>query len=186
MIPLEDKQEIIRKHEGGMRVIELAREYGKSPSTIATILKNKDKITERGVAKQATRIMKQCPPVLEQVEKLLFIWVEEKQCAGDTVSKATICTKAKALHMDLLNQQPETSRAAEEFKASRGWFEKIKMRSEIYSMVRHGEAASSDLPATEDFTAEFLKIITAEGYLPEQVLNCDETGFFWKRMPKRT
>ncbi|KAJ7317859.1 hypothetical protein JRQ81_004021 [Phrynocephalus forsythii] len=60
------------------------------------------------------------------------------------------------------------------------------MRPGICSVVWHGEAASSDLPAAEEFATEFLETMTSEGYLLEQVFNCDETGLFWKWMPKRT
>ncbi|KAJ7345784.1 hypothetical protein JRQ81_001734 [Phrynocephalus forsythii] len=123
---------------------------------------------------------------MEKVEKLLLIWVGEKQHARDTVSEAMIWAKAKILHTDLLDQQPETPGPPEEFKVSRVWFEKFKVRSGIHSVVRHGEAANSDLPPAEDFTAEFLHTMSAQGYLPQQVFNCDDTGLFWKRMAKRT
>ncbi|CAH2247180.1 tigger transposable element-derived 1-like [Pelobates cultripes] len=158
MILLEDKKEIIRKHEGGMRLTDLAKEYGRSASTIGTILKMKEKITGRDAAKGVTRVSKQRRPVLEVVEKMLLLWIEQKQHAGDLVTKAIICEKAKALHANHLKQQPET----------------------------HGEAASSDVAAAEEFVTEFLEVIVSEGYLPQQVFNCNETGLFWKRMPKRT
>lgn len=35
------------------------------------------------------------------------------------------------------------------------------------------------------FAKLFQELMTEEGYLPEQVFNCDETGFFWKKMPRR-
>ncbi|CAH2306934.1 tigger transposable element-derived 1-like [Pelobates cultripes] len=185
MILLEDKKEIIRKHEGGMRLTDLAKEYGRSASTISTILKMKEKITGRNAAKRVTRVSKQRPPVLEEVEKLPLLWIEQKQRAGNSVTKAIICEKAKALHADLLKQQPGMSANAESFKASRGWLERFKSRSGIHSVVRHREAASSDVAAAEEFATEFLEVIVSEGYLPQQVFNCDETGLFWKRMPKR-
>ncbi|XP_033001754.1 tigger transposable element-derived protein 1-like [Lacerta agilis] len=185
-VTLEMKKEIIRKHDGGMRVTDLAREYGRNPSTIGTILKMREKILATDVAKGVTRIFKNRPAVLEEVEKLLLIWLKEKQRAGDTVTEAVICEKAKALHADLVRQQPGTSGEPEVFKASRGWFDRFKTRSGIHSVVRHGEAASSDVPAAEDFATEFLEVVTTEGYLPQQVFNCNETGLFWKRMPKRT
>ncbi|XP_063302179.1 tigger transposable element-derived protein 1-like [Pelobates fuscus] len=155
----------------------------------------KEKITGRDAAKGVTRVSKQRPPVLEEVEKLLLLWIEQKQRAGDSVTKAIICEKAKALHADLLKQQPVavtvatqpgTSADAEGFKASRGWFERFKTRSGIHSVVRHGEAASSDVAAAEEYATEFLEVIVSEGYLPQQVFKCDETGLFWKRMPKCT
>ncbi|XP_077782983.1 uncharacterized protein LOC144327444 [Podarcis muralis] len=42
-VTLEMKK-IIQKHDGGMRVTDLAREYGRNPSTIGTILKMREKI----------------------------------------------------------------------------------------------------------------------------------------------
>nr|XP_034953219.1 tigger transposable element-derived protein 1-like [Zootoca vivipara] len=174
------KKEIIRKHDRGVQVTDLAREYGRNPSTLGTILKMREKILATDVAKGVTRIVKNRPAVLEEVEKLLLIWMEA------TVTEAVICEKAKALHTDLVQQQPGTSAESEVFKASRGWFERFKTRSGIHSVVRHGEAASSDVPAAEDFATEFLEVVKTQGYLPQQVFNCDETGLFWKRMPKRT
>ncbi|CAH2322197.1 tigger transposable element-derived 1-like [Pelobates cultripes] len=128
----------------------------------------KEKISGRDAAKGVTRVSKQRPPVLEEVEKLLLLWIEQKQRAGDSVTKAIICEKAKALHVDLLKQQPGTSADAEGFKASREWFKRFKTRSGIHSVVRHGEAASSDAAAAEEFATEFLEVIVSEGYFPQQ------------------
>lgn len=36
------------------------------------------------------------------------------------------------------------------------------------------------------FFAEFQKLMVYECYLPQLVFNCDGTGLFWKKMPKRT
>ncbi|CAH2312979.1 tigger transposable element-derived 1-like [Pelobates cultripes] len=52
--------------------------------------------------------------------------------------------------------------------------------------VRHGEVESSDVAAAEEFATKFLEVIVSEGYLAHQVFNCEETGLFWKRMPKCT
>ena len=72
-------------------------------------------------------------------------------------------------------------------KASRGWFGNFKRRSSIiHSVVRHGEASSSDAKAAEVFTTEFQKLMASNHYLPEQVFNFDDTGLFWKQMTRRT
>ncbi|GIY54167.1 tigger transposable element-derived protein 1 [Caerostris darwini] len=93
------------------------------------------------------------------MEKLLMVWVTEKQLQGDTLTQTIICEKARAIYGDLLKQTPQTSidEASEEsFKASRGWFENFK-RGAVFTPL-------SDM----------------------QVFNCDETGLFWKKMPNRT
>nr|XP_033807654.1 tigger transposable element-derived protein 1-like [Geotrypetes seraphini] len=187
MITVEVKKEIIQKHEGGMRVADLARCYNKSTSTICTILKKKEKIRWLDAAKGVTRVSKQRPPVLEDVEKLLLVWLNEKQLAGDIVTENIICEKAKALYTDLVARRPAVPAGNEEgFKASRGWFYNFKRRSGIHSVVRQGEAASLDAQAAEAFAAEFQALIVSECYLPQQVFNCNETGLFWRKMPKRT
>ncbi|CAE1154389.1 unnamed protein product [Acanthosepion pharaonis] len=123
------------------------------------------------------------------MEKLLMVWLTEKQIAGDTVTEAIICEKARAIYTDLMQQTPGTSTGGapgEPFKASRGWFENFKKRTGIHSVVRRGEAASADMKAAEDYLKTFAGIIVAEGYIPHEVFSCDETGLFWKKMPRRT
>ncbi|XP_040177160.1 tigger transposable element-derived protein 1-like isoform X2 [Rana temporaria] len=187
MITVEVKKKMIEKHERGMRVADIARFYNKSTSTICTILKKKENIRGLDAAKGVTRVSKQRPRVLEDVEKLLLIWINEKKRAGDNVSESIICEKAKALYVDLVSKQPGTSQENEDgFKASRGWFDNFKRRSGIHSAVKPGEAASSDAKAAEVFAAEFQKLMVFDCYLPEQVFSCNETGLFWKKMPKRT
>ncbi|GBM97528.1 Tigger transposable element-derived protein 1 [Araneus ventricosus] len=123
------------------------------------------------------------------MEKLLMVWVTEKQLKGDTLTQGIICEKARAIYGDLLNQTSRTStdEASEDsFKASRGWFDNFRKRTGIHSVVRHGEAASSDVKAAEDYLKIFSELIEANGYIPQKVFNCDETGLFWKKMPNRT
>ncbi|XP_019484941.1 PREDICTED: tigger transposable element-derived protein 1-like [Hipposideros armiger] len=122
-------------------------------------------------------------PTFFSKAQLLF---KSQQLAGDTVTENFICEKArKALYTDLVSKLPGTSTENKEvFKASRGWFDNFKRRSGIHSVVRHGEAASSDAKAAEAFTTEFQKLIVSECYLPEQAFNCDETGLFWVKMTK--
>uniref|UniRef100_A0ABM5EJG8 CENPB DNA-binding domain-containing protein 1 n=1 Tax=Pogona vitticeps TaxID=103695 RepID=A0ABM5EJG8_9SAUR len=122
-VTLEMKKEIIRKYDGGRRIADLAREYGRNALTIGTIVSKRDKILSMDAAKGVTRIARNRPAVLEEVEKLLVIWMEEKHHGGDTVTEAVICEKARSLYADLMAEQPGTSAEPEEFKASRGWFE---------------------------------------------------------------
>jgi len=184
---IEVKKEIISKFEGGTRVTDLATQYGMAKSTISSILKNKNVLKEVNVAKGATILAVNRPPVIEQVEKLLLVWINEKQLAGDSISEAIICEKAKRLHDDLKQDTPGTSDSkSDEFKASRGWFDRFKKRSGIHSVVRHGEAASSNKDTAEKFVGEFKIFVESEAFSPNQVFNCDETGLFWKKMPRRT
>ena len=44
IITMEAKHEIIAKYERGIRIINLAKEYGRNPSTKSTIIKQKEEI----------------------------------------------------------------------------------------------------------------------------------------------
>lgn len=60
--------------------------------------------------------------MLEEVEKLLLVWLNGKQLVDDSVSKTMICEKACILHNYLLQEKPSTGAACDEVKAGRGWF----------------------------------------------------------------
>jgi len=100
------------------------------------------------------------------------------------VSEAIICEKSKLLYSDITRDTPGSG--AEEFKASKVWFDNFKKRTGIHTVVRHGEDASSNKNAAEKFVEKFKHFVDRNGFIPEQVFNCDETGLFWKKMTKMT
>ncbi|GIY14968.1 hypothetical protein CDAR_114561 [Caerostris darwini] len=122
MMSIELKREIIEKHEQGVRVIDLSRQYGRSTSMICSVLKRKESIKSVTPAKGLTIISKLRTTLHENMEKLL-VWVTEKQLQGDTLTQTIICEKARAIYGDLLKQTPQTSidEASEEsFKSQPG------------------------------------------------------------------
>ena len=126
------------------------------------------------------------------MERLLLVWIKDKEIAGDTITETVICQKASAIFNDLRAQAEDdggegtSQQTTPEFKASHGWFTKFKRRSGIHSVVRHGEAASADEKAAGEFVKKFDELTVVEGYSAHQVFNVDETGLFWKKMPRRT
>ena len=181
---IELKKELIAKYEKGARITDIATEYGMAKSTVATILKKKEAIksidVSFGVKSQVRR-----PQAVEQVEKLLMLWINERQMAGDSMSEGIICAKARRLYSDLISESDKYD-SSEEFKASKGWFANFKRRSGIHSVARHGEAASADKVAADKYVVDFQKFVDSEGLTPQQVFNGDETGLFWKKLPNRT
>lgn len=56
---------------------------------------------------------------LEDVEKLLLVWIKEKQLPDNTVTENYMCEKTKVLNVDLVNRLPSTLTENEEaFKAT--------------------------------------------------------------------
>ncbi|XP_039590569.1 tigger transposable element-derived protein 1-like [Polypterus senegalus] len=159
MLSVELKQEIIEKHERGVRVMELAKIYDR---------------TKVGYPRRNGN--------------LLLLWIKEKELAGDTLTETVISEKARIIYNDLKQKEPSTSTdvVEPEFKASNGWFDRFKKRSGIHSVVRHGKAASAEQKAAGEFITRFAQLIEAECYIPQKVFHCNETGLFWKKMSRRT
>lgn len=88
--------------------------------------------------------------------------------------------KARKLHSDLLQESPSTNVESDEFKASQGWFDKFHKRSVIHSVIRHGEASSSDKATAEAYKKEFTEFMTAERYVTHKcstaVKQCSSGG----------
>nr|KAF6453040.1 hypothetical protein HJG59_008309 [Molossus molossus] len=62
-----------------------------------------------------------------------------------------------------------------DFTASKGQFEKFQKRYHLKSVILHGEAASADQPAAEDYVnSTFQKILEEGEFHPEQVSLTDE------------
>ncbi|GLV43793.1 hypothetical protein CBL_21277, partial [Carabus blaptoides fortunei] len=97
-------------------------------------------------------------------------------CAGDNVSEAIICDRAKMIHANLLKIKAGPSQESAVFKASHGRFDNFKKRPGIHCVVRQGKGANADKDAAKDFVKEFGKFVETEGFVRKQVFNCDETG----------
>ena len=92
---IDIKKEIISKYENGVRVSDLATQFGMVKSTVCTILKNRETIKKADVARGVTVITKQRSQTIEEVEKLLLIWINDNILAGKSVSDGMICEKAR-------------------------------------------------------------------------------------------
>ena len=180
---IEWKKETIAKFENCVRVSGLAAQYNMVKSTYSTFLKNtKEAIKTVDVVREVTIVhSKQRPLIIDEVEKLLLIWIKEKELDGDSIREGIICEKTLCIYADLLEETLSTCAECESwstFNASRGWFKKLKYRRGIHGVVRHGEAVSSNKEAAEKYAGEFRDFANAGGYLPHQVAN--ETGLFLK------
>ncbi|GFU02706.1 tigger transposable element-derived protein 1 [Nephila pilipes] len=190
MISMEPKHEIIAKHERGVRIIDLANEYGCNPSTISTIIKQKEAIKKLQSSKGVTIISKLRTNIHDEMVQLLLLWIKEKQLAGDSVSEAIICEKVGAIFQDLKRDVTETegesSQGSEGFKASLGWFDNFKKRSGIHSVIRHGEASSGDIKAAENFIKVLKNLLVKKDTYRNKCSIVTKQGYFGKKMPKHS
>ena len=85
--------------------------------------------------------------------------------------------------------QKKAKRANEElgdatFKTSNGWLDRFKKRYNITSKVISGEAGGVSEETAASWKERLPSILS--GYSPENVLNMDETGQFYRALPKRS
>jgi hypothetical protein len=76
---IDVKKEIITRYENGVRVSDLASQFGMAKLTICAILKNREKIKKTAVARGVTVFTKQRSQTSEEVEKLLIIWIHDNK-----------------------------------------------------------------------------------------------------------
>lgn len=185
-ISLETKMQVIRRLDSGERQSQISAALNLATSTIRTILKNKEKILSSATAttsSSATRITRSRNNIIEEMEKRLSIWIDDEIERNMPLSQSIIMEKARRIFNYI---QAEASDISETFVASRGWFNRFRHRNNLHNIKITGEAASGDTKAAAEFPATLKTIIEQGNYPPELVFNVDETGLFWKRMPKRT
>ncbi|XP_068173267.1 tigger transposable element-derived protein 2-like [Antennarius striatus] len=173
VLSIETKQEIIEKHEKGMRLVDLAKEYGRNVSTISTFLKQKEAIKAVTPSKGLAIISKRRSAVNDEMERLLLEWIKERKMAGEKVNEAIICEKATVFFNDLVKEDSGEGKSAKEhreFKASHGWYEKFKRRTGIRSVGRHGEASCADHGAADEIVQKLKQ-------WPDAVAPQDMDGF---------
>ncbi|GFU80886.1 tigger transposable element-derived protein 1 [Trichonephila clavipes] len=77
-----------------------------------------------------------------------------------------------------------TSQARKEFSASKGWLTGFLKRNVLHYIKITGESATAEEGAAKIFPEELAKTIEDGDYSADQIFNADETGLYWKKLPK--
>ncbi|XP_017778302.1 PREDICTED: uncharacterized protein LOC108563967 [Nicrophorus vespilloides] len=176
----EQKLEIIKLHEGGASYAEIGRNKHMEESSLRKLIKRKDQLKaqdkEYHLMNAITKIRS---GRMVQMERLLYKWIEDLNQKGIPISQMDIRAKALSLYKDL--QRNYTEDVADIFTASQGWFYRFKNRTGIQNFRFDGEN-ETDVKYPQE-----LKDLIGKGvYKDEEMVNVDETGFFWKKIPTRT
>ncbi|GFR31539.1 uncharacterized protein TNCT_62991 [Trichonephila clavata] len=117
------------------------------------------------------------------MENRLSIWIDDEIERNRPFSQSIIMEKTRIIFIYI---QVEASDGRETFATNRGWFNGFKHRNSFHNVQVTGEAASGDTKVAAEFPVALKTIIERGNYPPELVFNVavDETGSFWKRMPK--
>ena len=184
-VTLEKKLKIIEKIESGEKFTAVGRYFKLPESTVRSIVKQTDKIkktSESVTPITATKTSRTRCFLMTEMENLLSNWIEDLNQNHMPVSTQIIMNKSLSLFDHLKSQHG----GEEVFKASKGWFDRFKKRSNLHNLKMIGESASADLESAEKYPIEFRKIVERGNYPANLIFNVDETGLYWKRMPTRT
>ncbi|KAG2215771.1 hypothetical protein INT45_009412, partial [Circinella minor] len=146
--------------------------------TISDILKKEEEymaMTEHRLNAKKIR-----EPALPELELLLAQYITDMANASQPISMASIIHQAK---IQCRRRQLEVP---EDFQFSIGWLTKFMRRYGFKSRRIHGESGEVEVNADniqDEFNAVKAKI---SEFPPERIYNIDETGLFYKQVPRRT
>lgn len=179
-LSLLEKNEILKRLEKGEKIASLSKEFSAGRSTIHDIRKNSEKIkrffTKNENLKSERKTLK--TGEFPQVEDSLYAWFLQERNRHTPISGEILKEKARYFYRKIMKK--------DDFQASEGWLYKFKRRFGIRLLGITGEKLSSDVAAVEPFKEQFQKVIQEMGLTPDQVYNADESGLFWRLLPKKT
>ncbi|GFV99030.1 tigger transposable element-derived protein 1 [Trichonephila clavipes] len=179
---------LLEKGEGSTAI---GKHFNLGESTVRAIKKNEAAIRKSVISgtKLSTKFASYTRDVLlERTERAIVIWIEEQVQRRIPVSGYLIQEKALQFYKSMKQSEPSTStsQARKEFSASKGWLTRFLKRNALHNIKITGESATADEGAAKIFPEELAKIIEDGDYSADQVFNADETGLYWKKLPKRT
>jgi len=137
MLSVNDKIEILKDMENGIKASEISKKFGIHKSTVTKIKQNKGIIerftSETSINPKNMKRMRHAQ--YEEVEKLLHAWFLLQRALKKIVTNDLLKMKAKEIHQNLGGSQ--------RFLVSDGWLTKFKKRYGIL-LTKSGEKLSCD------------------------------------------
>lgn len=151
-----------------------AKRLEMAPSTIQTILKNREHIETSSVTISCKRKKVKCSKY-EDIETILMEWIQDARHANIPLNGPIVQAKAKEIAQLL----------GVEFSASNGWLDRFKKRNGLVYKQICGESEAVDLENVNSWRTNILSQYLRK-YEPKDVFNADEFGLFFKLMPNKT
>ncbi|XP_006830915.1 PREDICTED: jerky protein [Chrysochloris asiatica] len=182
VLTLKEKMDICARLEKGENRKELMQEYNVGMSTLYDIKAHKAQLlrffanSDSNQALERRRTLH--TPKLEHLDRVLYEWFLVKRAEGVPVSGPMLIEKAKDLYDQLHLTEPCVF--------SGGWLWRFKARHGIKKLDASSEKQMADRQAAEQFCGFFRSLVAEHGLSPEQLYNADETGLFWRCLPRPT
>ncbi|KAM7428132.1 hypothetical protein ABFA07_020850 [Porites harrisoni] len=164
-----------KKENPSAGVRSIAEKFDCSKSQIQSILAKKDEILEHYGANKNAHCKRARLSQLKNVDEAMYEWYQKARSKNIPVTGPMLQGKAKRANEELGDAT---------FKASNGWLDRFKKRYNITSKVISGEAGGISEETVASWKERLPSILS--GYSPENVLNMDETGQFYRALPNRS
>ncbi|XP_050305586.1 jerky protein homolog-like [Anthonomus grandis grandis] len=165
VLTIEQKMEILKQSENNISVAILAKTYNIGKQTVRDIVKKKSQLQSFVAKADSAKAISDRKPLkgstFRELDDAMTKWFLQKRSVGVPIS-GPMCT-----------------RQAEKFH-------KFKKRRGIRELAVQGEKLSANEVAMVEFCYDLENLIIEHDLKPEQVYNGDETGLYWKAMPRRT
>lgn len=182
VLTIEQKMEILKQFEKNKSVAALAKIYNIGKQTVRDIVKKKTElhsfVAKADSAKAISDRKSLKGSTFRELDNAMTQWFLQKRSEGVPISGSMCARQAQKFHEQL--------KIKGNFSASSGWLYRFKKRHGIRQLAVQGEKLSADDVAMVEFCYDLEKLITEHDLKPEQVYNGDETGLYWKAMPRRT
>ncbi|XP_042870604.1 uncharacterized protein LOC122252282 [Penaeus japonicus] len=150
MLSLDTKLKILERLSKGEGTASIARSFGLKESIIRSARKHGLRIrhTSQGPSSASTSRRRRIKgPHLHRIERELACWIEKQNRLQISIDANVVREKAVALHRKLQEETSSLSVLQEKFVASPGWFDKFKIRQQVYVSKTGGVIK---LPPEED------------------------------------
>lgn len=181
VLTIKDKLDIIKKLEDGGSSKQLAVVYGIGETTVRDIRKNKEKLITYASSSDSTSLLAKRksmkPSMYEELDRAMLEWFNQQRARGCPVS-GPLCARRAEFFFYALGMDGD-------FNPSAGWLTRFKQRHSIREIsLRGSERPRGDSAAVGAFCAHLHDFLARENLQPEQVYNADETGLFWRCLPR--
>ena len=176
-LTLEEKIKVIKFIDQGNSERKTVNEFKISKGQVSNIKKRKAEYLELYEDEFAPkdRCRKVRSAEYEEVNQLVWRWFERARAKNIPLSGPIVQEVARGFAKNI---------GKEDFQASNGWLECFRKRHQIVFQNLHGEAQSADATSASDYISRLPTIIG--DYTPENIFNADETGLFYRALPRKS
>lgn len=145
---LEVKLKVLKESERGKSGASISRKLGIPASTVRSIILNKEKY--RNIAEKATpglvTFQRNRDEVILKMEQSLMLWINDQE---SSVSAPIVQNKALEIYRDLkstqlVNVRKDKIKLCDNFKASKGWYERFKARAGLRGVKSRKEVVNTE------------------------------------------